>query len=78
MSGPPSPSHYTIRIDGHLDDYWSQWLGGFTITHAPDGTTTLTGAVTDQAQLHGILAGLRDMGTTLIDLARVTEPRARG
>ena len=68
MSVSPSPSHYTIRIDGHLDDYWSQWLGGFTITHASDGTTTLTGAVTDQTHLHGIIAGLRDMGTTLLEL----------
>ena len=64
----PAPSGYTIRIDGHLDDHWSRWLGGFTITHESDGTTTLTGPVTDQAHLHGILAGLRDIGTTLFEL----------
>jgi hypothetical protein len=28
----------------------------------------LTGPVADQAQLHGVLAGLRDVGATLLSL----------
>jgi hypothetical protein len=63
---------YAIRIDGHLDDHWSDWLGGLTITRNSDGTTTLTGPLADQAHLHGVLAGLRDIGATLLDL-RATE-----
>jgi len=65
---PAGPTTYAIRVDGHLDDHWSPWLGGLTLTRNSDGTSTLTAAVADQAQLHGILAGLRDIGAVLLDL----------
>lgn len=29
---------YAIRVDGHLDDHWSDWFGGLTITRNSDGT----------------------------------------
>jgi RimJ/RimL family protein N-acetyltransferase len=63
-----TPLTYAISVDGHLDDHWSDWLGGLTITRSDDGTSTLSGPLADQAQLHGVLAGLRDIGATLIDL----------
>lgn len=59
---------YTIRVAGHLDEHWSARLGGLAITHDPGGTSTLTGRVADQAQLHGVLTGLRDIGAVLIGL----------
>ncbi len=59
---------YTVRVDGHLDDHWSNRLCGFTITRDAGGTTTLVGEVSDQAQLHGLLTGLRDIGATLLEL----------
>ena len=61
-------SDYEIRIGGHLDDHWSAWLDGLTITRETDGTTTLRGPVSDQAQLHGLLAKVRDLGAPLISL----------
>ncbi len=68
-----APTTYAIRVDGHLDDHWSRRLGGLTITRNGDGTSTLAGPIVDQAQLHGVLAGLRDIGATLLDL-HATEP----
>lgn len=59
---------YQYRVDGHLDDHWAGWLGAVTITRHDDGTSTLTGPVADQAQLHGVLAGIRDIGATLLSL----------
>jgi hypothetical protein len=59
---------YAIRVDGHLDDHWAAWLGDLNITRHGDGTSTLAGPVADQAQLHGVLAGLRDIGAVLLDL----------
>lgn len=59
---------YEFRVEGHLDDHWSAWLGDLTITRHHDGTSTLTGPVADQAQLHGVLARLRDIGATLLSL----------
>ena len=70
-----APTTYAIRVDGHLDDHWSGWLGARDLTRHDDGTTTLTVAVADQAQLHGVLAGLRDVGAVLTEL-RTTEPPA--
>jgi RimJ/RimL family protein N-acetyltransferase len=64
---------YRFRVRGHLDDHWAGWLGDLTLTRNGDGTTTLTGLVVDQARLHGVLAGLRDIGTTLLDV-HVDEP----
>jgi hypothetical protein len=63
-----SASTYELRVDGHLDDHWSAWVGGLAISRREDGTSTLTGPVADQAQLHGILAALRDVGVTLLSL----------
>jgi hypothetical protein len=59
---------YTIRVQGHLDDHWSSWLGAAALDRADDGTTCLTVPVLDQAQLHGVLAGLRNIGVTLTDV----------
>lgn len=59
---------YAIRLAGHLDDHWSTWFGGLAITHEDDGTTTLRGIVADQAELHGLLTKVRDLGATLISL----------
>jgi hypothetical protein len=61
---------YVICVDSHLDDHWSARLGGAVVSREVDGTTMITVAVADQAQLHGILAGLRDLGVTLLSLER--------
>ena len=62
----PHPASYELRIQGHLDQSWTQWLGEPGITHEPDGTTTLLIHVTDQAELHGVLAKVRDLGIPLL------------
>jgi uncharacterized membrane protein len=50
-----APAVYQLRIAGHLDHHWSPWIGDLTLTHEDDGTTSLTGVVSDQAALHGLL-----------------------
>ena len=63
-----TPTTYDIRVEGHLDDHWAEWLGGLALTRNADGTTTLTGRLADQAQLYGVLAGLRDIGAALLSV----------
>ncbi|MEO5983288.1 MAG: hypothetical protein ABIQ13_13335 [Pedococcus sp.] len=70
------PAGYELRVDRHLDLHWSPWLGGLTLTHDDDGTTTLRGAVADQAELHGILTKVRDLGVTIISVAAIDLPVA--
>ena len=36
-----------------------------------DGTTSLSGAVSDQAELHGLLTKIRDLGVTLISVEAI-------
>ena len=78
MSSPPPEvtACYEFRVQGHLDQYWSTWFDGFTITHQDDGTTTLRGLVRDQAELHGLLAKVRDLGMRLISVTPVGVARS--
>ena len=59
---------YEIRLGSLLDDHWSVMLGDLALTRDGDGTTVLTGPVADQAQLHGVLARVRDLGVPLLSL----------
>ena len=67
----PRPSDYELRVQGHLDQHWSTWFGGLTLTHVDDGNTTLRGPVADQAELHGLIAKVRDLGATLLSVTAV-------
>jgi RimJ/RimL family protein N-acetyltransferase len=69
-----APTTYAIRVHGHLDDHWSAWLGEPDMTRENDGTTTITASIADQAQLHGVLAGLRDIGAVITELRSTPEP----
>jgi hypothetical protein len=71
-----APGGYRLRVDGHLDQRWSAWFDDLTLTCEGDGTTSLSGAVTDQAELHGLLMKIRDLGITLISVD-VIDPQTR-
>jgi hypothetical protein len=55
-----------IRIKSHLDENWTEWLDGFTLTHTEKDETVLTGMINDQAALYGLMAKLRDLGVILL------------
>ncbi len=57
---------YQIRVQGHLGPQWTDWFAGLAITLEEDGATLLTGPVTDQAALHGLLRKVRDLGLPLL------------
>ena len=59
---------HQIRIQGQLDQRWSEWFEGFTLVVDGDGNTILTGSVVDQAALHGLLRRIGDLGVTLISV----------
>ena len=68
------PGGYELRVGRHLDDHWADWFGGLTLTREPDGTTTLRGAVADQAALHGLLIKIRDLGIALLSVQAIGAP----
>jgi len=57
-----------IRVKGKIDENWSDWFAGLTITHTEQGETILTGPVVDQAALYGLLSRLRDLGLPLVSV----------
>jgi hypothetical protein len=62
---------YEIRLKGHLDDRWSEWFEGLTITLDENGNTLLSGPVADQAALHGLLKKVRDLGIQMVSVNQV-------
>jgi hypothetical protein len=65
--------YYEIRVRGYLAPSRSETFDDMQITLTPDGETTLSGAVADQAALHGLLARIRDLNLTLISVKRVED-----
>jgi hypothetical protein len=68
---------YEIRVAGHLDDHWAATLDDLTLVRLYDGTTSLTGPLVDQAQLHGLLTRIRDLGVPLLTLRTLDGPISR-
>ena len=69
------PIYYDIHIQERLDAKWADWFNGMSIAfeRMDDGPpiTTLTGAVTDQAELRGMLSKIWDLNLTLISVIRL-------
>lgn len=56
-----------IKIEGHLDKKWMDWLEGMVISYE-DTHTILSGNIKDEAHLHGILNQIRDLNLKLISI----------
>ena len=67
-------SIYHIRVKGNLDEKWADWFEGFVMTSRDDGETLLTGAVVDQAALHGVLGKIHSLGLPLLLVAQTDCP----
>lgn len=67
-------AHYEITVEGKLDVGWADSFSGMTITlRSRDGrpVSTLTGRVSDQAALRGMLCRLWDLNLTLVSVWRL-------
>ena len=67
------PGKYQIRVQGFLDERWSERLGGLRITACAlkdhEGPVTeLVGQVRDQAELAGVLNSLYELHLTLLSV----------
>ncbi len=72
------PAIYRICIYGDLDSKWSRRLGDMHITHPANALdqTVLTGELTDQAELFGVLNSLYTLGLFLLYVEYLDAPSA--
>ena len=73
-----SQPFYRICVQGRLSQTGSAWFEGFALgvdeTSSPP-LTCLEGPMIDQAELHGVISRVRDLGLTLISVKRIDERR---
>jgi hypothetical protein len=66
---------YRVIVRGRLGEYFADWFDQLEVDARP-GQTSLTGNFADQAQLHGLLDQLRDLGIHLISVNPVDQAAA--
>ena len=73
-----TPATYSIHVEGLLDESWSERLAGMYIKTIKGKNlppvTTLSGRLTDQAELLGVLNALYNLHVTLIAVERHYTP----
>ena len=57
-----------VKSATHLDDWISDYFSGLNLEHRDDGTTVLTGKLTDLPAVYGLILQLRDGGLDLLFL----------
>jgi hypothetical protein len=70
VSGTAASAGYEIRVEGVLDQRWTAWFEGLDIT-SDHSQTVISGPVTDQAALHGLLNRVCDLGLVLVSVRRL-------
>jgi hypothetical protein len=66
---------YRVIVRGRLGEHLADAFGQLELDSRP-GQTSLTGTFADQAQLHGLLDQLRDLGIHLISVNPVDQAPA--
>jgi hypothetical protein len=64
---------FEIHVKGHLDESWSDWLEGLEVNLSDNGETILSGQITDQAALMGILNKLYRLNLTLLSVNEIKQ-----
>lgn len=72
------PAIYRIHVEGLLDESWSERLAGMNVETIKRNNlplvTILSGRLTDQAELLGVLNALYNLRLTLISVRRQDVP----
>lgn len=65
------PAIYEIRVEGEIDDGWSDWFGGLHVVSTSDGHTLINGRLVDQAALRGVLEKIWNLNLVLVSVQRL-------
>jgi len=68
-------TEYRLVVRGELDERFAYLFNGLDFERV-GGTTVLSGSVADQAQLHGYIASVEELGLELVSIKHTGEPEA--
>jgi hypothetical protein len=63
---------YKLVVRGELDDRFAYLFNGLELERV-SGTTVLSGSVLDQAQLHGYIARVEELGLEIVSIKQTAE-----
>ena len=67
--------YYQITVEGRIDPSWSEWLDDLQLVSRKEANgmylTTLSGVLTDQAALRGLLNRLWDLNLVLYSIQQL-------
>jgi hypothetical protein len=72
-TGAVKGPEYRVVVRGELDPRYACLFDGMQMYRVA-GTTVLTGRVVDQAQLHGFIERIEELGLELLSLQQTREP----
>jgi len=72
-NGTVKGAEYRIVVRGELDSRFANLFDGMQMEQS-DGETILTGRVLDQAQLHGFIERLEELGLELLTVEQISGP----
>ena len=65
---------YELVLRGEIGDHFAALFDDMRLTRSR-GNTVLAGPVRDQAQLHGFIERIQELGIELVSVNQVEEPR---
>jgi hypothetical protein len=71
------PARYEVRVEGVLDDRWSDWFDGLQVT-SEGGEAILSGTLEDQSAFHGVLDHVCGLGLSVIAIRRLPPEQQGG
>jgi hypothetical protein len=57
-----------IRVEGQVDEHWSEWFEGLKITHTKAGESVISGVLEDESAVYGLITKIRDLGLHLVSI----------
>jgi hypothetical protein len=67
----PSTAEYVMLVGGQIGPRTARALGPVSVVGTDATGTHLTGRFADQAELHGVLERIRDLGLELVEVRRI-------
>ncbi len=66
--------YYEFRVKDHLEEGWFRMFPGLSVQNIENGEVLISGWLTNQALVHGILKRIQNLNLILISMSRLDPP----